>query len=64
MRAKHLRHAPAPAAEPGAAFHAVTVGSAVVVALSLVTGLVGIQVGACAAAVLLGQGLYGLFRSH
>jgi hypothetical protein len=62
MRAKDLPHAPAP--EAGAAFHAVTVGSAVVVALSLVTGLVGIQVGACAAAILIGQGLYGLFRSH
>ncbi len=39
-----------------------TVASAVVVALSLVTGLVGIQVGAWAAGVLLGQGLYALFH--
>jgi hypothetical protein len=64
MRARDLHPASAPPAEPGAAFHALTVGSAVVVALSLVTGLVGVPVGACAAAVLIGQGLYVLFRAR
>ena len=57
-----LEHASSPPAESGAALHALTVACAVIVALSLVTELVGMQVGASAAVVLAGQGRYALLR--